>query len=173
MANEFAQFTQTFTEESLESLQGMESILLHMNLNNIDEEEVNFMFRAMHSMKSNSDIFGYQDITKFTHGIEGFFDLVRSGLHQLTQNDVNLLLKSVDCLRSIMICIQEKSPIDYSCISDLNGKLSNIKNQDDKNVLLPLKSETNKSEMTKKKYKKIKSNKTTSVSFHIKYTNLN
>lgn len=120
MSIDITQFFQTYVEESLEMLEDVEKALLRLNIDAKDTETIHLIFRAIHSIKGNSAVFGFTPITVFTHSAESFLDLARSGAHDLSQNDIELLFKVVDCLRTMITCIQEKKNID----EDVSKKLS-------------------------------------------------
>lgn len=100
MSLDLSQFIPTFLEESFEGLEVMESGLL--NLDTDDSEQINAIFRAAHSIKGGSGTFGFGNITDFTHVVETLLDEVRSGSREFTDPLRNLLLESVDCIRSLL-----------------------------------------------------------------------
>ena len=79
MAIDLAQFHEVFFEESIEGLDIMESSLMELDPNNIDEETINAIFRCAHSIKGGSATFGFSSIAEFTHVLETLLDQVRSG----------------------------------------------------------------------------------------------
>ncbi len=112
MAIDLEQFHQVFFEESLEGLEAMEHSLLEITPDNVDPEIINTIFRAAHSIKGGSGTFGFEQITDFTHVLETLLDEVRDGSRQITDQIVDLLLKSCDCLRTMVNQLQAKQPID-------------------------------------------------------------
>lgn len=69
---------QIFVQESEEMLEEMEDALLSMEDNPDDEETVNSVFRAMHTIKGAAGIFGFDFIVNFTHPVETVLDQVRN-----------------------------------------------------------------------------------------------
>ena len=114
MSIDFSQFYQTFFEESLESLEEIEQILLNLSEDSVDDETINTIFRAAHSIKGSSGTFGFNDISEFTHILETYLDLVRDGEKQLTADSIDLLLQSVDCIRAMIDCLQQNTEIDLT-----------------------------------------------------------
>ena len=51
---DLSQFYQVFFEEAQEHLEGMEALLLDLDLANPDEEQLNAIFRAAHSIKGSA-----------------------------------------------------------------------------------------------------------------------
>jgi two-component system chemotaxis sensor kinase CheA len=59
-----------FLEDMDEQLSLMEGALLDMqelSISDIDKEMINTVFRAMHTMKGNAGMFGYDVIVQFSH----------------------------------------------------------------------------------------------------------
>ena len=103
---------QLFFEESDEGLDTMETGLLNLQPGTADMEVINNIFRAAHSIKGGSATFGFSTIAEFTHGVETILDEMRSGTRAVSSDVVDLLLKSVDCLRELMDAA--KSGVDES-----------------------------------------------------------
>ena len=53
-----SQFFQVFYEETGEHLTTMEELLLNLNIESPDQEELNAIFRAVHSIKGGAGTFG-------------------------------------------------------------------------------------------------------------------
>ncbi len=112
MSVDLAQFHQVFFEESFEGLEIMETGLLELDQGDVDSEQINTIFRAAHSIKGGSGTFGFTEVSDFTHVMETLLDEMRDGRRQVTQDVVNVLLRSVDCLREMLTAIQDENPID-------------------------------------------------------------
>jgi len=123
MAIDLAQFHQTFFDESLEGLDAMESGLLNLDVGAADVDAINTIFRAAHSIKGGSATFGFNDIAKFTHVMETLLDETRSGKRNVTQQAVDILLESVDCLREMFAAIHHKADVNAARVALLQGKL--------------------------------------------------
>jgi two-component system chemotaxis sensor kinase CheA len=106
MSVDLSQFHQIFFEESFEGLDVMESELLEMDLDDVNEETVNTIFRAAHSIKGGAGTFGFMPISEFTHVVETLLDEIRSGQRTMKANYIDLFLQSVDCLRGMLSDMQ-------------------------------------------------------------------
>ena len=106
MAIDLEQFHQVFFEESIEGLDIMESSLMELDPASIDAETINAIFRCAHSIKGGSATFGFSSISDFTHILETLLDQVRSGERDISTDEVNLFLQSVDCMREMLSLIQ-------------------------------------------------------------------
>lgn len=101
-ADGMEEIKQIFFEESDEGLGTMESGLLNLSPGEPDMEVINDIFRAAHSIKGGSATFGFSTIAEFTHGVETLLDEMRSGVREVSPEVVELLLKSVDCIRELV-----------------------------------------------------------------------
>jgi two-component system chemotaxis sensor kinase CheA len=102
MAHEFEEFQDTFLEESAEGLDLAESTLLQLDPGAPDDEAVNAIFRAIHSIKGGAGAVGFESVAEFAHVLETVLDQVRDGRRAVTQELIDLLLRAVDCARSLI-----------------------------------------------------------------------
>ena len=110
MSIDLSQFYEVFIEESFEGLEAMESELLNLEPGDVDSEIINTIFRAAHSIKGGSGTFGFMAMADFTHVLETLLDQIRNGERDLEALHVELLLKSVDCLRGMLAALQNDEP---------------------------------------------------------------
>jgi two-component system chemotaxis sensor kinase CheA len=116
MSVDLSQFIPSFLEESFEGLELMESSLL--NLEQGDDETINSIFRAAHSIKGGAGTFGFNAVTEFTHLVETLLDEMRDGRRNIEQNDVEILLESVDCMRLLIEAIRDETECDTNKITE-------------------------------------------------------
>ncbi|MDH5471418.1 MAG: chemotaxis protein CheA [Gammaproteobacteria bacterium] len=126
MSVDLEQFHQVFFEESFEGLDIMETGLMELDLGAANSEDINTIFRAAHSIKGGSGTFGFQGIANFTHVMETLLDEMRDGRRQVTREAVDSLLKSVDILRMMLNCEQDKSNPDTDKIQQQMSELEFI-----------------------------------------------
>ncbi|MCE1188742.1 MAG: chemotaxis protein CheA [Ignavibacteria bacterium] len=96
------QHKQAFREEALELLAELESGLLELEKFPEDKALIATIFRALHTIKGSSGMFGYDDISMFTHDIETIFDLVRSGKLTVSKQIIDLTFKSLDYIKAML-----------------------------------------------------------------------
>ncbi|MEP7184802.1 MAG: chemotaxis protein CheA [Rhodanobacter sp.] len=101
-AVDLTQFHKTFFDESLEGLDAMEAALLQLDAGSSDGELVHTIFRAAHSIKGGAATFGFVDVAAFTHVAESLLEEVRSERKAVDAELIELLLRSVDCLRAML-----------------------------------------------------------------------
>jgi two-component system, chemotaxis family, sensor kinase CheA len=116
MSIDMSQFHQVFFEECFEGLEAMESGLLNLDTGDIDSEVINTIFRGAHSIKGGSGTFGFNEVADFTHVMETLLDEMRDGRRKVTQPAVDVLLGSVDCLRSMLTSIQAEESVDTASV---------------------------------------------------------
>ena len=68
----------TFIAECDELLRDMEAVLLKCEQGETDAEAINELFRAAHTIKGSSGLFGLNSIVAFTHVVESTLDRIRS-----------------------------------------------------------------------------------------------
>lgn len=128
MSIDLSQFHQVFYEESYEGLDAMEQGLLEMDVEAPDDEVINTIFRAAHSIKGGSGTFGFNQVAEFTHVVETLLDEVRSGDRAMNQSIMDLLLVSVDCIRSLLQDLQAGDDPDLTQATDLKSQFEAILN---------------------------------------------
>ena len=127
MEIDLSQFHTVFFEESLEGLDSMEQELLNLEEDS-DKENINTIFRVAHSIKGGSATFNFSEIAEFTHVLETLLDQMREGERAVTREIIDLLLKSVDCLRGMLNDLQDEKTVgdEYlSLVKSFNAILAN------------------------------------------------
>ncbi len=113
---------QAFREEALELLDDLESSLLELENNPEDEDVVNRVFRAMHTIKGSGAMFGYDDISTFTHEVETVFDLVREGRIKVDSELINLTFAARDLILSMLNGEEESGEKAQDIVSSMRKK---------------------------------------------------
>ena len=89
---------ETFQAETRELLQELEASLLELESDPGDKELVDRVFRALHTIKGNGAMFGYDGISRFTHDLENVYDLVRKGTLEINKEVIDLTLSAGDLI---------------------------------------------------------------------------
>jgi two-component system chemotaxis sensor kinase CheA len=118
MSIDMEQFHGVFFDESQEHLDSMEQQLMELDLNHPDAEQLNSIFRAAHSIKGGSGIFGFDALTGLTHIMENLLDKARQGTTQLNEAMVNVLLETVDLLKKTLDTYKNKEEVDQQSIDE-------------------------------------------------------
>lgn len=130
MSVDMNQFHTVFFEESHEHLQTMEELLLNISTDDPDAEELNSIFRAAHSIKGGSGIFGFDALTGLTHVMETILDKARNHELNLTTDIVDVLLATTDTLGEILLAYQNETEIDWAQIESGKADLEAILSAD-------------------------------------------
>jgi two-component system chemotaxis sensor kinase CheA len=96
------QFHQVFIEESIEGIELMENILVEAGEAPLDDESMNALFRAAHSIKGGSGTFGFSAIADFTHHLETLLDHVRHGDLAWSDQIAEVTLLSIDVIKFLI-----------------------------------------------------------------------
>ncbi len=110
-AVDLTQFHKTFFEESREGLDAMEAALLALDSGATDHELVHTIFRAAHSIKGGAATFGFADVAAFTHVAESLLEEVRSERRAVDSGLIEVLLRSVDCMRAMLERSSQGQPV--------------------------------------------------------------
>ncbi|HDR46546.1 MAG TPA: chemotaxis protein CheA, partial [Geoalkalibacter subterraneus] len=108
-----------FREEAYELLTELETALLMLEECPDDMELISRVFRAMHTIKGSGAMFGFDEISAFTHEIETVFDLVRNGEIAVTKEMVDLCLLARDQIKAMLDASVEEARVDGTRTEDL------------------------------------------------------
>jgi two-component system chemotaxis sensor kinase CheA len=105
---------QEYLAESREHLATIETDLLAIEQGgaDIDEQLVNRVFRAAHSIKGGAGFFDLNNIRELAHGAESALDLIRSREMVPTPEVVSILLMAFDKLRELIANHRQSNQID-------------------------------------------------------------
>lgn len=126
MSIDMKQFHSVFFEESQEHLDEMEHLLLELDTENPDSEQLNTIFRAAHSVKGGSGIFGFDALGSVTHIMESLLDKVRQGQMPITNAMVDLFLQSVDVLKDILNSYKTAGDINWESAHKICERLETL-----------------------------------------------
>ena len=134
MSVDMQQFHTVFFDESQEHLEEMEQLLLELDVDNPDSEMLNSIFRAAHSIKGGSGIFGFEALASVTHIMENLLDKIRKGQMAIVASMIDLFLSSVDQLKNILHSYRNGDDVDWSSVYKLTKELELVtagKSKDD------------------------------------------
>lgn len=92
----------SFILEAEELLVTINDDILLLEENPNDNELLNKIFRAAHTLKGSANIFGFTGIGHLTHSLETVLDLLRDQKIEVESNLTDLLLSSFDEIRSLI-----------------------------------------------------------------------
>jgi two-component system chemotaxis sensor kinase CheA len=93
---------QVFRTEAAELLEQVEAGLLDLNHDLGDKEQIDAVFRGLHTLKGSGAMFGFEALAAFTHHCESAFDQVRKGTVPASHDLVNAVLGATDHMRALI-----------------------------------------------------------------------
>ena len=116
MSIQFDETMQIFIDESLEHLADIQNDLLAIEADgaDIDENLVNKVYRAAHSIKGGAGFMGLTNIKNLTHEMENILGKIRSREMVPNAEITNILLLASDALVDLINNITQSNDIDIS-----------------------------------------------------------
>jgi two-component system chemotaxis sensor kinase CheA len=96
------QHKNAFLEEAYELLAELETSLLELEETPDNLDTIGRIFRAMHTIKGSGAMFGFDEISAFTHEVETIFDLVRNGEMAASKELIDLTLSARDHIKLML-----------------------------------------------------------------------
>jgi two-component system chemotaxis sensor kinase CheA len=120
------QIKATFFLECEELLADLESGLLAMEAGESDDDTVNAVFRAVHSIKGGAGAFGLESLVRFAHVFETTLDEMRSGRVQANDLVLKIMLRAADMLADHVSAAKAGGPTDEALSAALAEELSGL-----------------------------------------------
>ena len=114
----------TFFQECEEQLGELETGLLNMESGSADDETVNAVFRAVHSIKGGAGAFKLDRLVKFAHVFETTLDKIRTGQLQPATPVMKTMLRSADVLADLVTVSREGGTFDDARSNELIAELN-------------------------------------------------
>ena len=124
MSTDLSQFQESFFEESAEHLSTIEDGLLQLEQHPNDLDLLNRIFRAAHSIKGNSGMFGFTAVGQFTHKMETLLDQLRNGKLSVTPEITDILLRATDQLKILIEAARGGEAPDTDLLLQLERELA-------------------------------------------------
>jgi len=92
-----------FMEEAEELFDGINSILLkNEEIGEISKEEIDSLFRNIHTIKGGAGSVGLTNVSNYTHHLETFLDSIREGEAEFSKDVINFFIDSVSTMQDIL-----------------------------------------------------------------------
>ncbi|MBI5675802.1 MAG: chemotaxis protein CheA [Nitrospirae bacterium] len=102
MNEDYEIIIEIFKEEACELLSEAENSLLELEKAPGNKEAISAIFRAFHSIKGGGGMFGFNNITSFTHEIETVYEDIRNGKIIPDKELIDISLASCDVIREMI-----------------------------------------------------------------------
>lgn len=119
-------------EELLESLQDGLQI---MDDEEADNETINVVFRAIHSIKGGAGAFGLEDLVRFAHQFESVLDGVRSGTITADRDAISVFFQASDILADLVRAARDDTDSDTDRTQTVLKSLETILGHDSNAVV--------------------------------------
>ncbi len=116
----------TFFAECLDLLESLHEGMSFIEDGSGDDETVNIVFRAVHSIKGGAGAFGFAELVAFAHEFETVLDAIRGGQLAVAGEVVPVLWRSVDLLGDLVAAAQSRQPVDATRSERLVAELSDL-----------------------------------------------
>lgn len=126
MTVDMSQFYEVFFDEAEELLAEAERLLLGLNVDDPDNEDLNAIFRAAHSIKGGAATFGFMDMAEITHVLENLLDKIRKNEMKLTAEHVDAFLSAKDVLEMELEGHRNASDVDQEQVADVKMVLKSL-----------------------------------------------
>ncbi len=93
---------QDFIDEAEDQIRVLNDGLLSLEKDENNEEIINEVFRAAHTLKGGSGLVGFTKLTELTHHLESIFDLIRDKKLALTSAHLDTMFEVLDVIMELM-----------------------------------------------------------------------
>lgn len=151
-----SQYLDIFIDETKEHLQSLNEHILILEKEPENEDTINEIFRAAHSLKGMAGTMGYKNMQRLAHDLENVFQEIRNGKMKVQTKLVDILFRGLDALESYLGYIQadgnEGDEDSQDIIDDLNALLNqNVEAEFTEKPAVPKRAEVEE-KMNKKKF---------------------
>ncbi|MFA5519365.1 MAG: chemotaxis protein CheW [Spirochaetota bacterium] len=102
MSFSLGEYQDIFLEEADELLQELNQNLLELEKNPENDEIINNIFRAAHSLKSSAAFVGLNDLSDLAHKMENLLQGIRDKTNDITPEVVDVIFKCFDAISAII-----------------------------------------------------------------------
>lgn len=95
-------FKAKFVDEALDNVADLEESLFQLEKEPENKELIERIFRSMHTIKGGGAMFGFNDLSAFTHNLETIFDMVRTDKLSVDKDIISLTFESLDYIRQLL-----------------------------------------------------------------------
>ncbi len=122
-----SQYLDLFIDETKEHLQTMNEHILVLEKEPENDDTINEIFRAAHTLKGMSGTMGFTRMQRLTHDLENVFSEIRNGNMKANAKLIDVLFRGLDALESYLDVISsegnEGTEDNEDIINDLNALL--------------------------------------------------
>ena len=148
-----SQYLELFIDETKEHLQSLNEHILDLEKDPENDDTINEIFRAAHTLKGMAGTMGFARMQRLTHDLENVFQEIRNGNMKANEKLVDILFRGLDALESYLEVISttgnEGTEDNEDIINDLNEVIEEGTGSGGKKESAPVQSASSDSEETK------------------------
>lgn len=119
----------TYFQECDELLASLEEGLLGLESGDADDDAINAVFRAVHSIKGGAGAFGFEPMVEFAHVFETALDEMRSGKLATDPDNIKVMLRASDVLADHVQAAKGQGEVDEARAQAIAVELSQLTGQ--------------------------------------------
>ena len=123
-----SQYLDIFLDETGEHLQSLSDQIMILENEPENEDTINEIFRAAHSLKGMAGTMGFKRMQNLTHDMENVFSEVRNGNIKIKSENIDVLFRCLDALEGYTNNIRESSDEGTEDNEDIIKALNDILN---------------------------------------------
>ncbi|MCK5093160.1 MAG: chemotaxis protein CheA, partial [Spirochaetes bacterium] len=117
------EYRSIFLEESQDQIQEWEESLLELEKDSGNKEQIDRMFRSIHTLKGSAGFVGFEELQKVTHDLESTLQEVRDGGLELSPGMIEILFEGHDFAKRMI----EAFSLDKPFNEDIDEFIAKIK----------------------------------------------
>ena len=120
------EYRQIFLEESQDQIHEWEESLLSLEKKPKDQDQINTMFRAIHTLKGSAGFVGFIELQELTHDLETALQDVRDGSAELTPEMTEIFFEGHDISKRMIEAFSSDEPFE----EDINEFMDRVRSLD-------------------------------------------
>lgn len=123
MADSIDQLRVSFVEETRDLINELEDVLLSLDVDSVDAESIDQIFRSVHTIKGSGGMLGFEKVLEVTHHLEDIFDKVRSGDMVFSMELKDISLETIDVLKDLLAKNEQMNDVEKVRFTNLCRKI--------------------------------------------------
>ncbi|MGA2480455.1 MAG: chemotaxis protein CheW, partial [Spirochaetia bacterium] len=115
-----------FSEEASDQLREWEECLLALETNPQDREQLNSLFRAIHTLKGSAGFIGFDALQKVAHDLESSLSDVRDGHRAYDPELGDILFHGLDLCRTMIEAFTDSGDVSAAGVAEFLDKLQQV-----------------------------------------------
>ena len=126
MADSIDQLRVSFVEETRDLINELEDILLSLEVDTVDNETIDLIFRSIHTVKGSGGMLGFEKVLAVTHDLEDIYDKVRAGEMKFSTELKDISLETIDILKTLLATDEKLNEAEKIKFNNICRKIENF-----------------------------------------------